>query len=242
MRLVHLLLRLAAGLVLVVGLVLWGAASALAADGATVTIHKAECPTGVGPQIFEKCHANGLGGVGFAIGPDGNEATYVTDENGVIGPVSVPAGSLHIIEDPAVSSQYLGEYVYCRDLTTDTVLFDSDLNGAVGLHGTLRAGANLVCDWYDITPAATGGDTGGTTDGNASGGTTDAGSTAGTTDAAATSGTTDSGATSGTGGATALPATGVGPVSPDDPALPLTLGLLGVLALGSAAWLRKRTA
>jgi hypothetical protein len=133
-------------------------------DTATITIHKAECPTGVGSQIFEKCHSNGLGGVDFSIGPDGAETIYTTDADGVIGPITIPAGYMNIAEDPATMAQYLGEYVYCRDLTTNTVLFDGDLSGTNGVHGTNPAGANVVCDWYDITPAADPGDTtGGTT-------------------------------------------------------------------------------
>lgn len=226
MRHASVITRALAGLALLLGLL--AAAAPALADGASVTIHKATCPTGVGPQIFEKCHGNGLGGVGFAIGPDGNESTYVTDGDGVIGPVSVPAGSLHIIENPAVSSQYLGEYVYCRDLTTDKVLFDSDLDGAVGLHGSLPAGANLVCDWYDITPADNGGgtaDSGGGTD--SSGGGSSASTDASTSASAGSSATT-------------LPVTGVGPQPSGGSSLPALFGLLSVLTL--AAWLRKRTA
>ena len=164
MRLARIALRLSVGFALVFGFLLVHSSSSLADDTATITIHKAECPTGVGSQIFEKCHSNGLGGVSFAIGPDGAESIYTTDDSGVIGPITVPAGHINIVEDPATVSQYLGEYVYCRDLNTDTVLFDSDLSGTIGLHGSNPAGSNVVCDWYDITPAASnGGDTGGST-------------------------------------------------------------------------------
>src|SRR6478752_1448629 len=139
---------------LAIGLV-WST-GAMAQDGtATVTVHKAECPTGVGSAIFEDCHSNGLGGVQFAIGPDGGASYYTTDGDGVIGPVTVPSDTTIVIaENPDTLSQYLGAYVYCSDQTTGTVVYDSDLDGAIGVTGSFPAGAEIICDWYDITPAA----------------------------------------------------------------------------------------
>lgn len=159
MRSIRLLPRVIGSLALSLGIALIWAETATAGGTGTVTIHKAECPAGVGSAIFEECHDNGLGGVAFSIGPDGEEVVFVTDENGVIGPVEFPSGHINIAEDPAVFAEYLGAYVYCRDLTTDTVLWDGDL-GVEGLHGEFPDGTELVCDWYDITP---GGPTGGVT-------------------------------------------------------------------------------
>lgn len=216
------MLRLGVGAGLIFGFLMLRAATGLAAGTATITIHKAVCPTGVGSRIFEKCHGNGLGGVNFAIGPAGSESVYTTDDNGVIGPITVPAGPIRIVEDPATVAQYLGEYVYCRDLTTDTVLFDSDLGGTDGLHGSDPAGANVVCDWYDITPAASGTGGGADNGGNASG-TENAGST-----------------TTSTSATTTLPVTGVGaPAKETSPILP-ALAILTLAALAGAHRLRRR--
>ena len=148
--------RIVALIIVALAIGLMRSAGAMAQDGtASITIHKAECPTGVGSAIFEDCHGNGLGGVAFAIGATGNEIGYVTDANGVIGPVDIPADTSYVVaEDPDVLATYLGAYVYCRDLTTDTVIFDGDLNGDIGVTGNgLPAGSEVVCDWYDITPA-----------------------------------------------------------------------------------------
>ena len=234
MRIARRGLRLGVGAALVFGFLLLHASMGLADGTSTITIHKAECPTGVGSQIFEKCHGNGLGGVNFAIGPSGGEQVYTTDDNGVIGPITVPAGPIHITEDPATVAKYLGVYVYCRDLTTNTVLFDSDLNGSDGLHGSNPAGANVVCDWYDITPAAS--DNGGGTDAGG-GGTGTGGDTTGG-GGAETRGATSGGTTA--AAATTLPVTGIGaPDKQPSPILPV-LAILALAALAGAHRLRRR--
>jgi hypothetical protein len=127
--------------------------SALAGDGTvSVTIHKAECFHGVGPDIFEKCHDNGLGGVDFLVTSDDTGYVVTTDDDGVAS-IEVPAGVIGVAEDPDVLAQYLGAYVYCSDQATGQVLFDSDLDGTIGVIGDLAAGTELLCDWYDITEA-----------------------------------------------------------------------------------------
>jgi uncharacterized protein with GYD domain len=45
---------------------------------------------------------------------DGNKTTCVRTRRRRAG----ERAGRHIIEDPAISAQYLGEYVYCRDLTS----------------------------------------------------------------------------------------------------------------------------
>ena len=118
-------------------------------DDATLEIHKAECHTGVGPDIYEECHQNAVEGVTF----DVNGAIGITDEFGYVA-FFCPPGTVTITEDPAVFSAYLGAYVYCRDFTDDEVLYDdsaTDTGGVVTLE--LEAGEQVVCDWYDILPA-----------------------------------------------------------------------------------------
>ncbi|HEY7035073.1 MAG TPA: hypothetical protein VH482_27280 [Thermomicrobiales bacterium] len=131
---------------------------------ATLEIHKAECFHGVGSDIFENCHDNTLEGISFTV----NGAEGTTDESGRIS-FHGPATTVTITEDPDVFAQYLGAYVYCRDLTDDVVLFDGsavDTGGAVTID--IEDGDQVVCDWYDIVEGAdttgdTGEDVGGTT-------------------------------------------------------------------------------
>jgi hypothetical protein len=177
---------------------------------ATLEIHKAECFHGVGPDIFESCHDNVLEGIGFTV----NGAGGTTDADGRIN-FHGPATTVTITEDPAVLAQYLGAYVYCRDLTDDVVLFDgsaTDTGGVVTID--VQDGDQVVCDWYDITEGTDTGDTG------------DAGDTGGST---------------GSTGATTLPQTGVGAnAAGSDGTTGLLLGILGVLAAGGAAMLARR--
>src|SRR4051794_27687888 len=77
-------------------------ASAQAAD-ATITIHKSECPTGVGAMIFEECHDNAVGDVSFEVNGD----VFTADEEGVLE-LEGPAGEVTITEDPAVFADFLG--------------------------------------------------------------------------------------------------------------------------------------
>jgi hypothetical protein len=150
---------------IVLGIAMMGALSASAQEAdATITIHKAECPTGVGATIFEECHDQGVGDVAFEVNGD----VFVADETGVLE-LEGAAGEVTITEDPDVFGDYLGAYVYCRDLTDDEVLFDgsaTDSGGTVVLD--VEVGDEIVCDWYNITEAEDGGDdgdsgTGGTT-------------------------------------------------------------------------------
>jgi LPXTG-motif cell wall-anchored protein len=130
---------------------------ATAAPTATITIHKAECPTGVGDAIFEECHGNGLGDVDFLITDDDGDQVITTDDDGVASAEEVP-GQIEIAEDPDVLDDYLGAYVYCSEQNSGDVLFDSDLDGDNALFGDIEAGDDVICDWYDITEAEDTGD------------------------------------------------------------------------------------
>jgi hypothetical protein len=152
-------LRLIAIVVALIGLAVVGAHGAAAQDAeASLTIHKAECFTGVGADIFEECHDDAVGEVSFEVNGD----VFVADEAGVLV-LEGDAGTLSITEDPDVFGDYLGAYVYCRDLTDDEVLFDgsaTDSGGTVILE--VEIDDEIVCDWYNITEAT---DDGGTSSG-----------------------------------------------------------------------------
>jgi hypothetical protein len=116
-------------------------------DTATVTIHKATCPTGIGSDIFASCHDNVLAGVDFSI----NGAGVVTGGNGAAA-ASVNAGQVTVSEDAGTFAAYLGAYVYCAEQGSGTVLFDGSADsGSVAF--TVEEGDDVVCDWYNITAA-----------------------------------------------------------------------------------------
>jgi hypothetical protein len=132
-------------------------ATAAPAGHATVTIHKATCPTGVGPDIFNQCHGNVLGGVSFAI--DGFEigsGVITTNDSGEASQTILEAaetGGVTITEDAATFANYIGAYVYCAEQNSGTVLFDGSADtGAVNF--TASQGDDIVCDWYNLTSAA----------------------------------------------------------------------------------------
>lgn len=121
---------------------------------ATVTIHKATCPTGVGPDIFNQCHGNVLGGVSFSI--DGFEigsGVITTDANGVASQTILEAaatGDVTVTEDAGTFAGYVGAYVYCAEQNSGTVLYDGSADaGAVSF--TASQGDDIVCDWYNLT-------------------------------------------------------------------------------------------
>jgi hypothetical protein len=120
-------------------------------SSADFELHKLVCPADT-MQIFDTCHEDRLGGVTFAVG----DGLPVTDENGVFtGTIEFNGTSttVTIIEDPAVAANYVGAYLYCRDLNTNTVLIDGRLEtNAADI--VVSDGQNIVCDWYDLTPAA----------------------------------------------------------------------------------------
>jgi hypothetical protein len=195
------ILRVFVAVIVFLGIAMAGALSASAQESdATITIHKSECPTGVGATIFEDCHDQGVGDVAFDVNGD----TFVADEEGVLE-LEGPAGEVTITEDPDVFADYLGAYVYCRDLTDDEVLFDgsaTDSGGTVVLD--VEIGDEIVCDWYNITEAVDdGGDDGDSGDG-------------------------------GTGGTTTLPGTGTGSGSTDQQLILLLGAVTTIAGLGIA--------
>jgi hypothetical protein len=216
MRQTVLITRVLVGLVLVLGFTVLriSSASATVAPTATITIHKAECPTGTSGDIFEECHDNGLEGVDFLITDAEGDQVITTDADGV-ATAEVTAGEVEITEDPDVLGDYLGAYVYCSEQNSDEVLFDGDLDGDNTVGGTIEAGDDIVCDWYNITAADDDDD----------------------------DGDDDADDDDDDNGGTTLPDTGIGSATTSgDTTLTLMLSLLA-LALGGAAFsLRRRTA
>ena len=134
----------------------------------TLEIHKAECWTGVGATIFEDCHDEVLSGVTFGVWIDGQEVDFITTGADGVAALDIYAGELYIEEDPDVSGDYVGAYVFCSDLTTDEVLVDGGVDPDGEFYGVvvgeIEAGAEIVCDWYNLwEPADDGGSSGGVT-------------------------------------------------------------------------------
>ncbi|MFL5760593.1 MAG: hypothetical protein ACJ789_12770 [Thermomicrobiales bacterium] len=143
-------------LLLAVGTMDRVAAQGTFASSVDFELHNLVCPADTF-QIFETCHEDRLGGVTFSVA----NGAPITDENGVFtGTIGFDGTSttLTIIEDPNVAFTYVGAYLYCRDLNTNTVLFDGRL-ATNGADVTITNGQSIVCDWYNLT-AATGGPTG----------------------------------------------------------------------------------
>jgi hypothetical protein len=211
------LTRTLVGLALVFGALLARAGSAGAQDlpfSADLNVEKLECFHGVGPDIFEECGQNDLSGVTIFIGDFAQDTTG--DDGTFSGTVSwdgSPTTTLTLAEDPDVLANYLGAYVYCRDLVDDEVLFDgsaTDTGGVVTI--SIEDGDNIFCDWYNITEAPA--DSGGTT---------------------ATSTPTTTTTTT-----TTLPSTGAGPTGGSNGSALLLMVSLATLVLGGAAVARRR--
>jgi predicted outer membrane repeat protein len=188
-------LRFAAMLALVMGFSLAGLNKA-SADHVPITIHAMECYTGVGAAIFEECHSEVDSGTGVFEDASGT-ATLVIPED--------------------ILADYLGAYIYCRDLTDDEVLFDgnyADTGGGAVI--AVEDGDEIACDIYLITPAPK--DDGGY-------------------DSGYDTGSTDSG---GTTTVSTLPSTGSGAgADASSQAMLLIIGLLAVVATTFGLGIRR---
>jgi hypothetical protein len=112
-----------------------------------LTIHKSECETGVGSDIFESCHDDTLADVSFWV----NGVEWTTGEDGTVSG-ALTEGVIEITEDEASFDEVLGGYVYCSEQNTGLVLFDGDTqDGTVAFEAF--ADDDIVCDWYNITSA-----------------------------------------------------------------------------------------
>jgi hypothetical protein len=217
------LARTLAGLALVFGVLILRAGGAGAQDGtysADLNVEKLECYHGVGSEIFEQCGQNDISGVTIYIGDFASDTTGPDGTfSGTVSWDGSPTTTLTLTEDPAVLANYLGAYVYCRDLVDDEVLFDgsaTDTGGSVTI--TIEDGDNIYCDWYNITEAVDNGDDGGDTGGT----------------------TTDNTSSGSSSSSTTLPTNGIGPAGGSDESALLPMLGLATLALGGAAVARRR--
>jgi len=77
----------------------------------------------------------------------------ITTDGGGVASTSVEAGSVTVTENADTFAKYLGAYVYCSEQKSGAVLIDTDApSGTVTF--AAAAGDDIVCDWYNITPAA----------------------------------------------------------------------------------------
>jgi hypothetical protein len=129
------------------------------ADPSTVIIHKAECPAGyTGDNYFDDCHGNAVPGVTFqwASSGIGTPQEVTTDENGAASfNVSDPGLGMTIVEEDVGS---LAKYVvYCSKNDGAEALhfnYTQDEAGILIPTAVLAVGDSVVCDWYNIPPAA----------------------------------------------------------------------------------------
>ena len=125
-------------------------------------VHKAACPINYvdlfGPGIYEACHETRVADVTFTIAGSETEPTeFVTDADGV-GTVMILDGLTQDIEvtlaENLESLSDIGAYAYCKDQLGGIVLWDATVpvDGVIAL-GTVTAEMQIICDWYNYTPA-----------------------------------------------------------------------------------------
>lgn len=151
--------RVAAAASLMAAVIFGAGTSGAAADGATVTIHKAECRSNFGADIFEECHDERVAEVRFILGDGDYEYVASTDADGELSFDGFAVGAIAIVES-AVSdvamddTDYVGAFVYCRDLVSDEVLVEGMADDLWLVELTVEDGMDVVCDWYNLTGEA----------------------------------------------------------------------------------------
>ena len=116
----------------------------------SVEIHKAECPPGTTSDYYATCHDDGVGGIGFELdGPGSVNDLGNTDDNGILSFTELPAGD-YVISELIPPGYNVAIYaVFC---TLDGNAFPTEYDDSTGLRieFDLPAGAQIVCDWYNI--------------------------------------------------------------------------------------------
>jgi hypothetical protein len=150
MKRATLLVRLTAGLGLMIGLLALSVAGAGAQAGATITIHNRICPGGFDPNsggdaFFSECHGTPPDpALGFAIT---GGATLETDAEGNVVFDGLAAGTYEI--SGGVPGEFAETVVYCSDADDVSVAWPFEFTG-IGIAITVAEGDNVVCDWYNI--------------------------------------------------------------------------------------------
>lgn len=120
------------------------------AGNGSVEIHKAECPAGTTGDFYARCHDDVVSGIGFELdGPGSVNDLGNTGDDGMLTFSELPAGD-YVISEIAPADYNVAVYaVFC---TQDGVAFPTEYDDDTGLRITfeLPAGANIVCDWYNV--------------------------------------------------------------------------------------------
>jgi hypothetical protein len=120
----------------------------------SVEIHKSECPAGTNSDFFATCHDNPVGGIGFDLtGPGSYANSGTTGDNGKVIFTDLPTGKFTISEIAPAGYSVALYAVHC---TRDGAAFPTTYDDATGLriNFTLPAGANIICDWYNVPKGA----------------------------------------------------------------------------------------
>lgn len=118
----------------------------------TLRIHKSECPPGQREDFYDACYDDVVGGIGFNVdGPSGYDQTGTTSDQGIVTFADVPAGDLVVTELQPGGYQVDLYVVVC---SRDGQFFATTYDDSSGLRVLidLPAGADIVCDWYNVPP------------------------------------------------------------------------------------------
>lgn len=113
----------------------------------SVTILNATCHANVGADIFDQCHDNVFGGIGFSIAGIG-----VTPGSDGVATVGVGASSVTVVDDEASFVKYLGALVFCSEQSSGDVRFTGSAEAGL-VTFDVADGDVVICDWYNITAA-----------------------------------------------------------------------------------------
>lgn len=125
-------------------------------ETASLTLHTSICPVDVDPNDrFELCHADGVEGVSFTLdGPV--QRTGVTE--GHLGAIlwdELPAGTYTVAETSPLDG-VVGYDVYCSRTDNAEAVNVTPRDGDLpSIDVEVGAGAQIVCDWYNLTAVET---------------------------------------------------------------------------------------
>lgn len=123
-----------------------------AANG-SLTINKWQCPPGLTSGYYDNCFGDAVSGVTFNIaGPSSYSDSGNTNGKGKVVFDKLAAGSYTVTEIPPDSPHTAVYVVVC---TQNGNAFNKSYDDSTGLriNFKLPAGANVVCDWYNVPPA-----------------------------------------------------------------------------------------
>ena len=122
--------------------------------GGTLTVNNWQCPAGLTSGYYDNCHGDPVSGSTFAVdGPNSYSASDQTNSKGAVAFDTLAAGNYTVTETPPDSPHTAVYVVLC---TQDGKDFSKTYDDSTGLRikFKLPAGANVVCDWYNVPPAA----------------------------------------------------------------------------------------